>query len=122
MTAVTLAMVNIDCGDPHALAEFYHQILGWEIGYSSDTYSMITEGPTSIGFGRVEGYQRPAWPDPATPKQFHLDFYVDDLDKGEQACLDAGAAKPEFQPGGDRWRVFTDPDGHPFCICPRPRD
>jgi hypothetical protein len=29
--------------------------------------------------------------------------------------LELGAAKPEFQPGGDRWRVFTDPAGHPFC-------
>lgn len=27
-----------------------------------------------------------------------------------------GATKPEAQPGGDRWRVFTDPAGHPFCL------
>ncbi|WP_372452599.1 TetR/AcrR family transcriptional regulator C-terminal domain-containing protein [Pseudonocardia nigra] len=26
------------------------------------------------------------------------------------------AAKPEFQSGGDRWRVFTDPAAHPFCL------
>lgn len=26
----TLAMVNLDCGNPPALAEFYHQVLGWE--------------------------------------------------------------------------------------------
>lgn len=120
MSAVAaLAMVNIDCGNPRALAEFYHQILGWEIAYSDDNYAMITEGPTSIGFGRIDGYAPPAWPDPATPKQFHLDFYVEDLGQGEQAALDAGAAKPEFQPGDDRWRVLTDPDGHPFCLCVR---
>jgi Glyoxalase-like domain len=79
--AAALAMVNIDCGDPGALADFYHQVLGWDIAYSDENYAMITEGPTSIGFGRVDGYKPPAWPDLSAVKQFHLDFYVEDLDK-----------------------------------------
>lgn len=116
MATAALAMVNIDCAQPRVLAGFYHQLLGWEITYSDENYSMITEGPASIGFGRIDGYTPPAWPDPSSPKQFHLDFYVEDLDEAERTCLDAGAAKPEFQPGGGRWRVLTDPDGHPFCI------
>ena len=118
MTAVAaLAMVNIDCAEPRALAEFYHQILGWEITHSEDAYAMITDGPVSIGFGRIDDYVPPRWPDPATPKQYHLDFVVEDLAKAEAACLEAGAGKPEHQPGGDRWVVLTDPAGHPFCIC-----
>ena len=118
MTAVAaLAMVNIDCAEPVALAGFYHQILGWEITHSEDAYAMITDGPQSIGFGRVDGYNPPRWPDPATPKQFHLDFIVEDLEKAEEACLEAGAVKPDHQPGGDRWRVLADPAGHPFCLC-----
>ncbi|PZG03552.1 hypothetical protein C1I95_33755 [Micromonospora craterilacus] len=32
--------------------------------------------------------------------------------------LKLGAAKPEHQPGGDRFRVLTDPAGHPFCLVP----
>ena len=118
MTAVAaLAMVNIDCAEPRALAEFYGKTLGWEVTHSEDAYAMITEGPVSTGFGRIDDYPPPRWPDPATPKQFHLDFVVEDLDKAEAACLEAGAGKPEDQPGGDRWRVLTDPAGHPFCIC-----
>jgi predicted enzyme related to lactoylglutathione lyase len=117
MSAVeALAMINIDCAQPRVLAEFYHQLLGWEITYSDDNYSMVTQGPTSIGFGRIDDYTPPPWPDPSVPKQFHLDFYAADLDQAEQATLAAGGGKPEFQPGGDRWRVLTDPDGHPFCI------
>jgi uncharacterized protein (TIGR00369 family) len=46
----------------------------------------------------------------------HLDFAVDDLDEAGTRVPKYGAAKPEFQPGGDRWRVFTDPAGHPFCL------
>jgi catechol 2,3-dioxygenase-like lactoylglutathione lyase family enzyme len=115
----TLAMVNLDCTDPAALAEFYHRLLGWEVIHSQAEYAMIGDGTTSIGFGQVEGYEAPAWPAPTSPKQFHLDFYVDDLDDAEAESLKLGAAKPEFQPGADRWRVLTDPAGHPFCICLR---
>ena len=118
MTAVaSLAMISLDCDKPAALADFYHRILGWEIAHSEGDYAMITEGPVSIGFGRIDGYTPPRWPDPGAPKQFHLDFYVADLDKAEAACLDAGAAKPDHQPGGEHWRVLTDPAGHPFCLC-----
>lgn len=35
------------------------------------------------------------------------------------ALLKLRAAKPEYQPGGDRFRVLTDPVGHPFCLVPR---
>ncbi len=31
-------------------------------------------------------------------------------------CMEWGATKPEYQPGADRWRVLTDPAGHPFCL------
>lgn len=115
----TLAMVNLDCADPRALADFYHRLLGWEITHSDDQYAMITDGAVSIGFGRVDGHRPPRWPDPADPKRYHLDLYVDDLDEAEKHCLDLGARTPDVQPGGDRWRVLLDPDGHPFCICRR---
>ena len=114
----SLAMVNLDCANPPALAEFYHQVLGWEITHSQDEYAMISgESGAPIGFGKVEGFVPPRWPDPDSPKQYHLDFYVDDLDKAEQQCTELGASKPEFQPGANRWRVLTDPAGHPFCLC-----
>lgn len=31
-----------------------------------------------------------------------------------------GAGKPDLQPAGARLTVLTDPDGHPFCLCPAP--
>ncbi|MFC6021144.1 VOC family protein [Plantactinospora solaniradicis] len=117
-----LIMVSLDSPDPRAHAEFYHRVLGWEITASADEYAMISDGHTSIGFGLVEGYQPPAWPDTSGGKRYHLDFYVDDLDKAEASCVQAGAARPDFQPGGDRWRVLTDPAGQPFCVCLRPQD
>ncbi|HLL66841.1 MAG TPA: VOC family protein [Micromonosporaceae bacterium] len=115
----TLAMVNLDCPDPAASAAFYSALTGWEVLHSEAEYAMIGDGGTSIGFGRVPGYAPPAWPDTAGTKRFHLDFYVDDLGRAQAAAHAAGAATPEFQPGGDRWLVLTDPAGHPFCLCVR---
>ncbi|MEV4490350.1 VOC family protein [Micromonospora coxensis] len=115
-----LAMVNLDSSDPAAHAAFYHRVLGWEITHSEPEYAMIT-GPSgvSVGFGRLDGYAPPAWPDDA--KRYHLDLYVDDLDTAEKEFVAAGATRPDFQPGDGRWVVLRDPIGQPFCICPRPR-
>lgn len=111
-----LAMVNLDCANPPRQAEFYARVLGWEVTHSQDEYAMVSGAGTSVGFGRMEPYAAPKWPDPDNGKRFHLDLHVDDLDKAEQQCLDLGATKPDFQPG-ERWRVLLDPDGQPFCLC-----
>jgi catechol 2,3-dioxygenase-like lactoylglutathione lyase family enzyme len=117
MSAIaTFTAVNLDCPDPAALAEFYHRLTGWEITYSDENYGAVS-GDVTLYFQRADDHHRPTWPEPHTPQQIHLDFRVDDLDKAEALLLELGAAKPEFQPGQDRWRVLTDPAGHPFCIC-----
>ena len=113
----TLAMLNLDAEDPAALAAFYSKVLGWDIVHSEEAYAMIGDGSTTIGFGQVPGYSAPGWPQEAAPKRYHLDFYVDDLDKAEEQALALGATKPEDQPNAERWRVLLDPGGHPFDIC-----
>ncbi|MEU8156153.1 VOC family protein [Micromonospora sp. NPDC048986] len=111
MTAsVDLAMVNLDSSDPAGHAAFYHEALGWEVTHSQPEYAMISSGGVSIGFGLVEGYRPPSWPD-----------QTGDLAAAEETFLAAGASKPAFQPGGERWVVLLDPIGQPFCICPRPQ-
>ena len=114
----SLIMVNIDSPDPAAQAEFYHHVLGWEVTHSSAEYAMISDGTSSVGFGKIDAYRPPAWPDEEGRKRFHLDFSVDDLDKAEEQCVALGARRPEFQPG-ETWRVLLDPAGHPFCVCQR---
>ena len=113
----SLAMINLDAADPVALAAFYSQVLGWEVLHSEGEYAMIGDGSTSIGFGRLPGYSAPGWPAETAPKRFHLDLYVDDLEKAEAQALTLGASKPAEQPNPDRWRVLLDPGGHPFDIC-----
>lgn len=119
MTA-TFAAVNFECADPGALASFYQVVGGGEITYRDDDYGAVTlAGGVTLLFARVADYRRPSWPEPGVAQQAHLDFYVEDLDKAEALLLEHGAGKPVHQPDPQRWRVLTDPDGHPFCICIR---
>ena len=116
----SLAMINLDCADPAGLARFYSAVLGWEVTHSQDEYAMISDGSTSIGFGLLPGYSSPGWPTEDGPKRYHLDFYVDDLDKAEAEAISLGATKPAEQPNPEGWRVLLDPGGHPFDLCVRP--
>ncbi|MFF7886512.1 VOC family protein [Streptomyces sp. NPDC007896] len=113
-----LTAITLDCADPETLAAFYQQATGLELHPRSngDFAGVTREDGLAIGFQRVDDYQAPRWPGQAAPQQSHLDFAVDDLDEAEALLLRLGATKPEYQPGGDRWRVFADPAGHPFCL------
>ncbi len=113
-----LTAITLDCSDPKALVAFYQQATGLELypGPNDDFAALTCEDGLYLVFQRVDDYQAPRWPEQSRPQQLHLDFAVDDLDQAEVRMLELGAAKPAFQPGGDQFRVFTDPAGHPFCL------
>lgn len=76
---------------------------------------MLTGQGPALGFGRIEGYEPPAWSNPNGSKQFHLDLAVDDVATAEARAVELGATLADPQPG-DTWRVLLDPAGHPFCL------
>jgi len=112
----SLAMVTVDCADPRAEAAFWSAALGWQVAHVEDDYAMLTGGSSALGFGKVEGFTPPVWPDDAGVKQFHFDLAVDDIAAAEQTLVGLGATVPDAQPGEGRWRVLLDPAGHPFCL------
>jgi uncharacterized glyoxalase superfamily protein PhnB len=117
----SLADVCFDCPDASAMAAFYKVLGGGEVTYDDGTYASVTlDGGTVLNFGTQADHRAPTWPDGEVPQQIHLDFHVDDLDKAEAVLREHGAGKPEHQPDAGKWRVLTDPAGHPFCICRRP--
>jgi catechol 2,3-dioxygenase-like lactoylglutathione lyase family enzyme len=116
MTIASMKMVTLDSADARRDAQFWSAVLGWEIAHEQDEYAMLTgPGGIALGFGTVPDYQAPAWPNPNGSKQFHFDLAVDDLDKGVEAAVAAGATLADPQPG-ETWRVLLDPSGHPFCL------
>ncbi|MGW2260028.1 VOC family protein [Streptomyces sp. NPDC004749] len=116
-----LNAVTLDCPDPQALAAFYQQATGLEPHPESnaDFAGLSRENGLGLflGFQRVAGHRAPSWPGQSVPQQLHLCFTVEEgLDEAEARLLELGAGKPDHQPNPDRWRVLTDPAGHPFCI------
>ena len=112
-----LKMTTLDCSDPRAEAAFWSGLLGWDVAAAEDEYAMVvpTDRGPALGFGRVEGYEGPGWPNERGTKQFHLDLGCDDVAAEEERALALGATLAEPQPG-DTWRVLLDPAGHPFCL------
>ena len=111
-----VAMFTIDCADPKPLLDFYSKFLGMTIAYQDENVGMLTgENGPAIGFGKVDHFHPPIWPDEGSDKQFHLDLKVTDIDAAAKSAIELGATQPEHQPG-ETWRVMIDPAGHPFCL------
>ncbi|MFM7139215.1 MAG: VOC family protein, partial [Actinomycetes bacterium] len=76
---------------------------------------------------KIPNYRQPTWPEGNIPQQIHLDFFVNDIKDVENQVLKLGATKTDFQPGSPpevegslEFRVYLDPEGHPFCLIFRP--
>jgi catechol 2,3-dioxygenase-like lactoylglutathione lyase family enzyme len=110
-----LHSVVLDTRDPHGLARFYSELLGWPVVRVDGDWVDIGDGQgRQLSFQHAPGHQPPRWPDPAFPQQAHLDITVQDIDAAEAKVLALGAtALPSGEPG---FRVYADPAGHPFCL------
>jgi catechol-2,3-dioxygenase len=111
---MALFAVTIDAPDAPALARFYADLLGMAVTYEGPEGALVAGDGKSVMFQQVSGYNPPQWPDPAHPQQAHLDIIVDDLDAGQARALELGASR--LNGGGETFRVFADPAGHPFCL------
>ena len=110
----------IDWPNALLLATFYAGVSGCALMDGSDEASAgIHVGPAGLTFQRVPDYQPPGWPDGQGTKRYHLDFEVDEIDSEHQRVLGLGATVQTDHVGldGYGWRVYTDPAGHPFCLC-----
>ena len=104
----------IDCPDPRSLADFYATLLGMVRVQDDPGFVVIGDAPDrpGVAFARVEGLQPPRWPQESA--RLHLDVRVDDLAAAAEQVLALGARRLEG--GGERFHVYADPAGHPFCL------
>ena len=109
-------VVVLDAPDAAELAEFYGKLLDWTVAVDEDgTWAEVTSDSwPPICIQQVEDYHAPSWPGQAHPQQMHLDIKVDDFDTADAAVLKLGARRLEG--GGETFRVYADPAGHPFCL------
>ncbi|MFD0555876.1 hypothetical protein FB566_1091 [Stackebrandtia endophytica] len=110
----------IDCPDPMKLAAFYAEVTGRALKEDSDdSWAGIKFGDIELAFQRVEDFRAPTWPEGEHPKQYHLDFEVDEFEPEKERLTKLGATLQQnfVRPDGYGWQVYTDPVGHPFCLC-----
>jgi predicted enzyme related to lactoylglutathione lyase len=118
--AISVRSVVLDCPDPAALATFYADLLGGRsVGSDPEWWEVRVDAQSvKLAFQRVRDYERPQWPDGA-PQQIHLDLTVLDLTTACRRASSLGAlalGEPVEEPGCV-FVVFSDPAGHPFCLC-----
>ena len=113
----SIAMITLDCAEVTPVADFWKAALDYEqVASDGENYAMLQGGSgPALGFGKVEGYEPPGWPNQHGSKQFHLDLAADDIDAETERLVGLGATLAEPQPG-ETWRVLLDPAGHPFCV------
>lgn len=109
----TLRAVSLGCDAPTALMEFERSILGGEVAFANESFAAL-QGADAIWLTaqRVEERVLPLWPAGDSFKQAHLELAVTEL----VDSVAAGARRADIQPSPDRWQVFIDPAGHPFCL------
>ena len=110
----TLSTIVLDCPDPLALARFYSELTGLPITNTDDDWVDVGSGQPRLAFQLAPDHQPPRWPDPAFPQQLHLDVRVDDVEVAEKEVFALGATR--LAGGGEDFRVYADPAGHPFCL------
>jgi catechol 2,3-dioxygenase-like lactoylglutathione lyase family enzyme len=116
---MALSGTNLDSPDAHMLADFYRQLLGWEVGQDQPDDVTLTPpgGGAGLSFQTERLYVKPTWPAGRGDQQMmmHLEIEVDDLTAALAHAVAAGATLAEYQPQ-DNVRVCLDPAGHPFCL------
>jgi hypothetical protein len=138
--------VAVDCAQPHVLADWWAETLGWEVEQPDEDFirRMIDEGyateegttthnghlvwQTGAAIRHPDGpetgkrkriiFQRV--PEPKTGKnRWHLDVWVGADNVREQAdgLIARGATfLHEGQQGPHRWITLADPEGNEFCV------
>ncbi|CAN00040.1 VOC family protein [Clavibacter michiganensis] len=115
-------IVVLDAPDLAAESAFWAGLLEGEVHAEDDWHSVRVDGEWRIGIQLAPDFEPPVWPGdgPRQQQQIHLDFYVDDLAEGRERVLALGGRllQPAADPtAADRFDVYADPAGHPFCLC-----
>ena len=104
----------IDCSNPARLAEFWCEVLGYEITDQDEDSIEIAEGP-----GTMPTLLFIVVPEGKTVKnRIHIDVSPRDREQDEEvARIEAlGARRIDIGQGEASWVVMADPEGNEFCV------
>jgi hypothetical protein len=134
--------VTIDCADPHTLADWWAEALGWQVEPSDEAFirrtveaGQATEADTTTHRGRLVWRTGEAItsPDPGRPRvlfqlvpepktvknRVHLDLHVGAERREAEVARLVGMGATELHrasQGPYVWATLADPEGNEFCV------
>jgi predicted enzyme related to lactoylglutathione lyase len=106
----------IDCTDVSLLADFWTQVLGWQVTERDGEVWRIQDGPDARF--AIDLIVVPDGPKGAK-NRLHLDVNATDRDQEAELerLLALGARRADVGQGPDvSWVVLADPEGNEFCL------
>ena len=116
-----LREIVIDCLDPRRVAEFWGQVLGWDVQENGGVYWMTASGQP---FPDMPLVFMPV-PEKKTVKdRIHLDVSPIGCDQANEVerIVGLGATRVDIGQGDSPWVVLADPEGNEFCVLRRRAD
>jgi predicted enzyme related to lactoylglutathione lyase len=116
---ITREIIVFDAADLGAESTFWAGLLGGTVEAEEDWHTVFVDGRPHLGFQFAPDHPQPDWPD-GEAQQIHLDLYVEDVPAAHEEAMALGARL--LQPADDirsaqGFQVYSDPAGHPFCLC-----
>ena len=116
-----LQCITVDAHDPHALAGFWAEALGWKVGEDVNDVEVWIErelgDPNNTGFPDILFLKNLDLK--KSKNRLHLDFRPNDQ-AAEVARLEKlGAKKIDIGQSAEptcTWVVMADPEGNEFCV------
>ncbi|WP_456824180.1 VOC family protein [Cellulomonas sp. P5_E12] len=116
--APVVSHLVIDCADPHTLARWWRDVLGWTYLWE------VAEDDDEVAIGPADGGST-GWlflkvPDVKTVKnRLHPDLRPpngSDQATELERLLSLGATRVDIGQGDVPWHVLADPEGNEFCL------
>lgn len=116
--ASRIAVIAIDARHPRVVADFWCDVLGWEVVDEDD--SLVSIAPRDRSWPTIDVIRVPE--NKTVKNRLHLDLRADGAGvAGElERLLALGARRTDVGQGPDAtWIVLSDPEGNEFCLLSR---
>lgn len=116
--ASRIAVIAIDARHPRVVADFWCDVLGWEVVDEDD--SSVSIAPRDRSWPTIDVIRVPE--NKTVKNRLHLDLRADGAGvAGElERLLALGARRTDVGQGPDAtWIVLSDPEGNEFCLLSR---
>jgi predicted enzyme related to lactoylglutathione lyase len=113
-----VAVIAIDAIQPRVVADFWCEVLGWQITEEDDTGFSIA--PFDGSWPTIDVIRVPEGK--TVKNRLHLDLRADGTSTADELArlLALGATRTDVGQGPDvTWVVLSDPEGNEFCLLSR---